>query len=88
MKLTNLFGLVFISLILAGCGSAAQTTVNKIDGSLNDVDAVQDYQGLKRTVAIARFSNETDSSKGFFYDKENDPVGRQAVDILSAKLAA
>ncbi len=43
---------------------------------------------LKRKVAIARFSNETTYAKGAFYDKENDPLGKQTVDILSAKLAA
>ncbi len=43
---------------------------------------------LKRKVAIARFSNETEYAKGVFYDKNNDPVGRQAVDILSTKLAS
>ncbi|MCX6258449.1 MAG: penicillin-binding protein activator LpoB [Bacteroidia bacterium] len=45
-------------------------------------------QTLKRKVAIARFSNETTYAKGIFYDKANDPVGKQAVDILSTKLAA
>ena len=43
---------------------------------------------LKRKVAIARFSNETEYAKGVFYDKDNDPIGRQAVDILSTKLAS
>lgn len=43
---------------------------------------------LKRKVAIGRFSNETQYGKGIFYDKANDPVGKQALDILSAKLAA
>ncbi len=43
---------------------------------------------LKRKVAIGRFSNETQYAKGIFYDKENDPMGKQALDILSAKLAA
>ncbi len=42
---------------------------------------------LKRKVAIGRFSNETQYAKGVFYDKENDPMGKQALDILSAKLA-
>lgn len=46
------------------------------------------YQGLKRKVAIARFSNETEYAKGAFYDKANDPLGKQAVDILSTKLTA
>ncbi|MBR4322163.1 CsgG/HfaB family protein [Treponema sp.] len=75
------------SLFIA-CGSTAKTTVTKVEGSLNQETSVQNYQGLKRTVAIARFSNETEYAKGAFYDKENDPLGKQAVDILSAKLAA
>ena len=43
---------------------------------------------IKRKVAIGRFTNETQYGKGIFYDKENDPMGKQALDILSAKLAA
>ncbi|WP_024989424.1 CsgG/HfaB family protein [Segatella albensis] len=43
---------------------------------------------IKRKVAIGRFSNETQYAKGIFYDKENDPMRKQALDILSAKLAA
>lgn len=43
---------------------------------------------IKRKVAIGRFSNETQYAKGLFYDQENDPMGKQALDILSAKLAA
>ncbi len=45
-------------------------------------------KSIKRKVAIGRFSNETQYAKGFFYDKENDPMRKQAMDILSAKLAA
>lgn len=41
---------------------------------------------LKRKVAIGRFSNETQYAKGIFYDKENDPMGKQALDILSTKI--
>ena len=43
---------------------------------------------IKRKVAIGRFSNETEYGKGLFYDKDNDPMGKQALDILSAKLGA
>lgn len=43
---------------------------------------------IKRKVAIGRFSNETQYGKGIFYDKANDPMGKQALDILSSKLAA
>ena len=39
-------------------------------------------------MAIARFSNETSYAKGLFYDKDNDPMEKQAVDILSTKLAS
>ncbi|MBO6218105.1 MAG: hypothetical protein J6I53_12980 [Treponema sp.] len=88
MKLIKCFVIGFVSLALLSCGSTAKTTVQTVDGSLNDGVDASAYQGLKRTVAIARFSNETEYAKGAFYDKENDPVGKQAVDILSAKLAA
>lgn len=43
---------------------------------------------IKRKVAIGRFSNETQYAKGLFYDKENDPMQKQAMDILAAKLAS
>ena len=46
------------------------------------------HKTVKRKVAIGRFSNETEYGKGLFYDKENDPMGKQALDILSTKLAA
>ena len=47
----------------------------------------QNEKTIKRKVAIGRFSNETQYGKGIFYDKDNDPMGKQALDILSAKLA-
>lgn len=48
----------------------------------------QEEKTIKRKVAIGRFSNETKYAKGLFYDKDNDPMRKQALDILSAKLAA
>ena len=57
--------------------------------TINEVDSpTEDTRTLKRKVAIARFSNETSYAKGLFYDKNNDPMGKQAVDILSTKLAS
>lgn len=88
MKVTKFLVLGIASLVLIGCGSTAKTTVTKTESGLNKEVEQAAYQGLKRTVAIARFSNETEYAKGAFYDKENDPLGKQAVDILSAKLAA
>ncbi len=43
-------------------------------------------KGLKRKVAIARFTNETKYGQSFFIDDNNDRIGKQAVDILSSKL--
>jgi len=43
-------------------------------------------KGLKRKVAIARFSNETKYGQSFFIDKQDNRIGKQAVDILSSKL--
>lgn len=48
----------------------------------------QGEKTIKRKVAIGRFSNETQYAKGLFYDKENDPMRKQALDILSSKLAS
>lgn len=48
----------------------------------------QGEKSLKRKVAIGRFSNETQYAKSVFYDKDNDPMGKQASDILSTRLAA
>ena len=42
---------------------------------------------IKRKVAIGRFSNETQYGKGLFYDRDNDPMQKQATDFLMAKLS-
>ena len=71
-------------LIMVGC-----TTHQKVVKVESQIEEIQDEeQTLKRKVAIARFSNETQYAKGLFYNKENDPIGKQAVDILSTKLAS
>ena len=45
-------------------------------------------KGLKWKVAVGRFSNETYYGKGIFYNRANDPMAKQALDILVAKLSA
>jgi len=47
---------------------------------------VVDKKSLKRKVAIGRFTNETSYGQSFFIDKDNNRIGKQAMDILSAKL--
>lgn len=43
---------------------------------------------LKRKVAIARFSNETRYGKTLLRDADQDPLGKQATDMLSTRLVA
>ena len=64
----------------------SQRKVVQVESQVQEVK--QDDYSLKRKVAIARFSNETEYAKGIFYNKENDPMGKQALDILSTKLAS
>lgn len=64
----------------------SQRKVVKVESQVQVVK--EDDYSLKRKVAIARFSNETQYAKGIFYDKANDPMGKQALDILSTKLAS
>jgi curli biogenesis system outer membrane secretion channel CsgG len=79
----NLIGIAFLLIIIS---ATAQKKVERVESQVQET--VNDGQFLKRKVAIARFSNETEYAKGIFYDKANDPLGKQAVDILSTKLAA
>ena len=66
-------------------GASAQREVEVVETPTQSTQ--EDGLVLKRKVAIGRFSNETQYAKGIFYDKENDPMGKQALDILSSKLA-
>ena len=43
---------------------------------------------LRRKVAIGRFTNETRYGKSFQVDANNDPLGKQASDMLSTRLVA
>jgi len=85
-KVKYLFLFIIIGLIAVNNECIAQKKVVNTEPQIQEVQP--EYQGLKRKVAIARFSNETQYAKGIFYDKENDPLGKQAIDILSAKLAS
>ena len=76
------FAVLAVVIALSGC-----TAQQKVVQTQSQVQEIVKEQGLKRKVAIARFSNETLYGKGIFYNKENDPIGKQAVDILSTKLA-
>ena len=76
-----------VLLFLGACLIASAQRKTAIVETVNQPAATAS-KVIKRKVAIGRFSNETQYAKGIFYDKENDPMGKQALDILSAKLAA
>lgn len=87
--------LIFIGLAMAlsGCAIVHQDKVQPVDQEpimsktiTKRVESVP--RGLKRKVAIARFSNETKYGQSFFLDANDDRIGKQCVDILSAKLMA
>lgn len=62
--------------------SGLDATKTSINNSTNSAQA-----SLKRKIAIARFSNETQASNSFLVDSSNNRIGKQAADILSARLA-
>jgi len=78
--------LLLMSLSLSCFFAHAQRKTEIVEPVIKSQD--QGGKVIKRKVAIGRFSNETQYAKGIFYDKENDPMGKQALDILSSKLAA
>jgi curli biogenesis system outer membrane secretion channel CsgG len=82
----NRYVLLLCPLILAGGCTTTQKVV-KVESQVQEISKPME-RTLKRKVAIARFSNETQYAKGVFYSKENDPIGKQAVDILSTKLTS
>ena len=78
--------IILLAMMMVVCyGASAQREVEVVETPTQSTQ--EDGLVLKRKVAIGRFSNETQYAKGIFYDKENDPMGKQALDILSSKLA-
>lgn len=84
--MTRMIKPFIIMWLLLSYGTLLAQDVKMIEMPSNNVK--EEKMVLKRKVAIGRFSNETQYAKGIFYDKANDPIGKQALDILSSKLAA
>ncbi len=85
-------GLLLVA-ILPSCATVDKPEVKVIDEKPKISKTIQHEKanigkrkGLKRKVAIARFTNETKYGQSFFIDQNNDRIGKQAVDILSSKL--
>jgi len=79
------------ALLISGCATVNRPdvqTVNEQPKISKTVEAkkVETKTGLKRKVAVGRFTNETKYGQSFFLDKSQDRIGKQALDILSNKL--
>lgn len=85
MKRTTL---LFLTMLMSIVSMEAQNFVHNELERQDLSESKSTQKMLKRKVAIARFTNETRYAKGLFFDKENDPMEKQAMDILSSKLAA
>ena len=90
MNKSVLCSLTILCLILQSCSSVKipETKVIQQQGPQVSKTIENPERTLKRKVAIARFTNETKYGQGFFYDKNDDRLGKQAMDIFSAKLTA
>ena len=78
-------------LVVSGCATVKETNVTSTKQNNKNISKtlqteVISKKYLKRKVAIGRFTNETKYGQSFFVDKNNDRIGKQAMDILSAKL--
>ncbi len=82
--------LVILIVILGYSSVISAQTQNRIHRVENGggVEVKENGNELKRKVAIGRFSNETQYGKGVFYNRENDPMAKQAQDLLASKLAS
>tara|TARA_R110001583_G_scaffold3812_4_gene23277 strand:+ start:181 stop:1173 length:993 start_codon:yes stop_codon:yes gene_type:complete len=91
MKISQMIMVVAVSLLFTACATVEkkeihQTPVKPSSVSKTFAANVLDTKSLKRKVAIGRFTNETSYGQSFFIDSDNNRIGKQAMDILSAKL--
>ena len=85
MKILHSTAMLFVaSAVLC---TAQPQTATVVDRSASVSPTLQAAgRTLKRKVAIARFTNETNYGRSFLVDKDSNPIGKQALDILSKKL--
>jgi curli biogenesis system outer membrane secretion channel CsgG len=90
--LSIVFATMLLVLTFSSCATVKRTKVHQTPVAAKTDSPVLTVQeptkSLKRKVAIARFSNETRYGQSFFIDKNDNRIGKQAMDILSAKLFA
>jgi curli biogenesis system outer membrane secretion channel CsgG len=84
-SMISLLRTLTIAFAVSSSAIASNSTINTVtaqsDGA-GDVQAVK----LKRKIAISRFTNETQSGNSFLVSESGNRIGKQAADILSARL--
>jgi curli biogenesis system outer membrane secretion channel CsgG len=93
MKLLQTFVCLVAAAILAGCAvqSTPPAQVEQPAPRAEQAQAQVAVQTapkrvLKRKIAIGRFTNETRYGRSLLVDENNNPLGKQAADILTARL--
>ena len=90
-RIITLFSISFSYLMISSCATVTNPTIVSIEANKPVVSKTIENQPkhfIKRKVAIGWFTNETNYGKGFFDKSSEHGIGRQAMDILSARLAA
>jgi curli biogenesis system outer membrane secretion channel CsgG len=88
MKKGIALAILFFAVFTTGCATATKEKINNIAQapSVSPVIAQAQVQVLKRKVAIVRFSDETKRGASFLINADGSKVGKQASDILAARL--
>ena len=90
-NIKTLFSISLSYLMISGCATVTNPTIVSVEANIPVVSkSIEKYRRpvIKRKVAIGRFTNETNYGKGFVDKSNENNIGRQAMDILSARLAA
>lgn len=82
-----------IAIMYTGCATVS-TPVSQVESPITHVEQVKAQAAVqrpvakeyKRKVAIARFSNESNYGRSLMTDQDYDRIGKQASDMLAAKL--
>lgn len=88
---TRQFLSAVIATMLFGCATVTNEKVTIVKPGTPQISpSIQNASehSLKRKVAIARFTNETRHGSSFLRNESEDTVGKQATDILSARLVS
>lgn len=83
--------IILFPFVVTACATIEKPVTKPIDVApqISKTQASQGHEvkkGLKRKVAVGRFTNESKYGQSFLLDDQKDRIGKQAVDILSNKL--